>query len=236
MYDWIKYIQMQLFSSSCIVCGGPDPASHSLCGGCQKELPWVKQACRCCGQHLEAERSGLLCGRCLQAPPAYDRTIALFEHEEPIRTLMHALKFNHRLLVAQLLGNLLVERVLSLEDALPDLIIPVPLHYQRLKERGFNQSIEIARPIVKRLGIPMLREGVVRSKATEEQSHLGAKQRRQNVRGAFQLQSRLAEKKVVIVDDVMTTGSTVNELARVLKQAGVTEVQVWVCARASKVG
>jgi ComF family protein len=117
-------------------------------------------------------------------------------------------------------------------DELPDCLLPVPLHSSRLRQRGFNQSIEIARVIAKRLQIPIVHDAVIRRRSTESQTGLTAKQRQKNIRGAFDVVGDLAGKHVLIIDDVVTTGSTVNELAKVLKRKGVKRVGVLSIARA----
>ena len=116
----------------------------------------------------------------------------------------------------------------------PDVLIPVPLHYQRLRQRGYNQALELARPIAKMLGIPIDIRSCRRRKVTKEQSGLQAKQRKSNVRDAFEVTGDLRNRSIAIIDDVMTTGSTVNELAKQLMQAGATTVDVWVCARVAE--
>ena len=119
------------------------------------------------------------------------------------------------------------------QDARPEVIIPVPLHTGRLRERGFNQALELARPVAARLRIPINIHACARTRGTAAQSDLPAAQRTKNVKGAFELREPLKEvHRVAIIDDVMTTGATVDELARVLIAAGVENVQVWVCARA----
>jgi ComF family protein len=145
--------------------------------------------------------------------------------------LLQQLKFNGRLEVAQLLGQVMADWLAAVSDASPDHFIPVPLHDSRLRERGFNQALELARPIAKRLGLPLDIHACRRTQATEPQTGLPRKARLKNIKGAFEV-VRPVSGHVVIIDDVMTTGSTAHELAKTLRQAGADRVEVWVCARA----
>jgi ComF family protein len=141
------------------------------------------------------------------------------------------LKFNAQYKNARLLGLLLAEG-LRQTPQLPDCLIPVPLHKARYRERGFNQSIEIARTAGKALQIPVDVHSCIRHRDTPHQTQLTAKQRRKNMKNAFSIRQAIPARHIAIIDDVMTTGSTVHELAAVLKKAGVARVDVWVCARA----
>jgi ComF family protein len=145
--------------------------------------------------------------------------------------LIKMLKFQGQLAAATLLGHLLQEALAHRTTPLPEALLPVPLHSKRLAERGFNQALEIARIVSKTLSIPVLVNAVQRSRATPPQVSLDAKARRGNVRGAFRLQQSLQAKHVAIMDDVITTGSTVAEVAQVLKMSGVEEVEIWALAR-----
>jgi ComF family protein len=141
------------------------------------------------------------------------------------------LKFNGRLAQARLLGELMADWLGSVVESPPAQLIPVPLHADRLRERGFNQAVELARPIARKFGLSLNLHGVRRVLATSPQSDLSRKQRLKNIRGAFEVLQSVSG-YVVIVDDVMTTGSTADELAKTLLRAGAERVDVWVCARA----
>jgi ComF family protein len=173
-----------------------------------------------------------LCGRCLNKPPPFERVLAPYRYDAALRHLIGALKFDGRFAHARLLGDLLAKFVQTHVDARPDLILPVPLHPARYCQRGFNQSIEIARHVAKTLDIPLELSGCRRQRDTPPQHQLSAKQRRKNVRSAFALTRPFTAQRIAILDDVMTTGSTVQTLAALLKQAGAATVEVWVCARA----
>jgi ComF family protein len=145
--------------------------------------------------------------------------------------MIQRFKFGGKLAVARLLGQLMDDAIRDSAIDLPGMIIPVPLHGTRLRDRGFNQSRELARYVGKRLGIPLNIQSVSRFKATPPQMGLPAKDRRKNIRGAFAVNGTIEATHVALVDDVVTTGATVGELARVLKLNGVERVDVWAVAR-----
>lgn len=145
--------------------------------------------------------------------------------------LIRGLKFHQQLANARVLVQLMLPSLEALNDR-PDLILPVPLHPERLRERGFNQSLELARHLGKTLNIPVDTKSCERIKATLPQSGLGKKERKKNVRGAFALRGPLKVRHLVLVDDVITTGNTLEELARLCKKAGVEKVSAWCAARA----
>ncbi|NOZ52173.1 MAG: ComF family protein [Gammaproteobacteria bacterium] len=217
----------------CAVCGAPGHEKLDICIACIAELIRNSHACQRCALPMEAAQSDItLCGHCLRQPPHYDFSYAFALYEPPLDRLIQQLKFNNKLSYAQLLGSLMVTDIARNNGEPPELIIPVPLHPQRLRQRGFNQALEIARPIAKQLAIPMDTNSCQRTKATTEQSSLSAQQRADNIKGAFTISADISAEHVVIVDDVMTTGNTVSELARTIKKTGVHRVDVWVCARA----
>jgi ComF family protein len=180
---------------------------------------------------LSATAVEALCGHCQTQPLAFERCLSPFTYRAPLDHLLLGLKFNGRLAPARLLGELMAQWLATMVDVPPDHILPVPLHATRLRERGFNQAVELARPIAKRFGRPLDLDGVRRVRVTPPQSDLSRKERLKNIKGAFEV-SRPLNGQVVIVDDVMTTGSTAHELAQTLLAAGAEQVEVWVCARA----
>jgi ComF family protein len=148
--------------------------------------------------------------------------------------LLKELKFHHQLTVARLLGDWLGEMLVHRQTPLPECIIPVPLHPARLRERGFNQALELARPIARRCNIPLVTKAVRRIRHTTPQVQLDLKARRGNVRGAFSANQMVLSRHVAVIDDVITTGNTITEVARVLRSAGVEEIEVWSCARTAQ--
>ncbi len=227
--NWLSYIQPLLRESTCLLC--QMRCGSVLCSGCRDDLPWAATAaCRLCAAALQGH--GMLCGRCLLAPPCFDQSLAVFDYVDPVEWMIKRLKFHGDLVYGRLLGKLMVESLPHRENyCRPDAIIPVPLHATRIRERGFNQSLELAKTLGDKLDIPVETQGVVRNVATRQQSELTAKQRRRNVVGAFEAQRNFSGQYVVLVDDVMTTGTTLNELAKTLKTANAERVDVWVCAR-----
>lgn len=202
-----------------------------LCPACRDALPWAGSQCARCALPLKATATEALCGHCQTQPPAFERCLSPFIYQSPLDHLLQGLKFNGRLMNARLLGELMADWLSEVVDAEPDHILPVPLHTSRLRERGFNQAVELARPIAKKFSVPLALQDVCRVRATPPQSDLSRKQRLKNIKGAFEVRKPL-NGQVVVVDDVMTTGSTAHELARSLLKAGAERVEVWVCARA----
>lgn len=232
VYNWLHIIQDYLIPPTCILCGNAGFNSQDICQSCFTDLQKNIHCCYRCAELFEfVNTAPLLCGHCISKSPAFDETYAPFIHLGIIRYLIAALKFNRQYKNARLLGYLLAN-YLQKNAEIPEFIIAVPLHKQRFQERGFNQSIEIAKTVSKILNIPILTRACVRTRNTLHQTSLPAKQRHKNIKNAFVVRSLITARHVAILDDVMTTGATVNELAKVLKKAGVVKVDVWVCARA----
>jgi ComF family protein len=219
------------FPYTCVLCHGKSERALDLCLDCEQDLPLVKNVCRYCGIHLDGDIK--VCGRCLKNPPPFDYTFALCYYQHPITQLVTNLKFHHQLINAKILGELMAERLVKSRD-LPECIIPVPLHSKRLKERGFNQSLEIARPIARSLKIPIDIKSCKRIRHTEAQTIIPAKLRKKNIKNAFKVDESFNAKHVAIVDDVVTTGNTISELSRMLRKVGVERIEVWCCARTAK--
>lgn len=183
-------------------------------------------ACPCCG--LPVLQPGMLCGHCLSRKPFFDETHAVFLYVQPVRDMVLSLKHARGF---PLLDWLAEEMTGCLTGIFADCLVPVPLHRHRLSARGFNQSCELARRIARRTGIHVLPDVLVRQTDTPRLAGLHARQRLLRIKGAFRLDSDLSGKTVIVVDDVMTSGATLNEIARVLKQAGVSRVINLVLAR-----
>jgi len=230
-----------LFPSRCILCrrtvsGRALHEPVEICAECFNRLPHNIFGCLRCALPL-AEEVGdtVLCGRCIKKAPAFDYAYSLFRYEDDIIQLVHQLKFAEKITFARSLGEMLLrflQAKLPTVKEQPDCLLPVPLHTARLRQRGFNQSIEIARVIARRLEIPIEYDAVIRRRKTFAQTGLNALQRQKNIRGAFEVVTEIKAKHVLIIDDVMTTGSTVNELAWLLKKNKVERVGVLSIARA----
>jgi ComF family protein len=173
------------------------------------------------------------CGQCLSHPPSYDRVLAPFAYAEPVRQLIANYKYRRKLAIGSIFTDELVEHLIE-SPLKVEAILPVPLHPGRLRQRGFNQALELARPIARQLNLPLLINHVKRHKNTAEQASLSGQQRRANLKNAFTQAKDIAYESIAIVDDVMTTGSTVEELSRLLKKNGVKYVEVWCIARAGQ--
>jgi ComF family protein len=176
--------------------------------------------------------SPITCGRCLEDPPPFAQCIVPFRYTYPIDSLVKAVKFGGQLTLASQLGKLLAGTLESRLELLPECLISIPLHRQRLGERGYNQSLELARPIAKQFDLPLNFRDCVRIRNTEPQAQLSASQRRLNVRSAFAIQRQLKYRHVALIDDVITTGHTVVELSSQLLKQGVERVDVWALSRA----
>jgi ComF family protein len=205
----------------CLLCGTAS-GDGLLCGDCIEGLPGLPAPhCPVCAL---PSPGGHVCGACLKAAPAFDATFAVWRYAFPVDRLVQALKFEHRLALAGFFATAMQARA----QPQGDLLIPVPLSPGRLKERGFNQAAEIARA----LEIPLDAAACRRTAETLPQTSLPWKERRRNIKNAFECSVDLSGKSVVVVDDVMTTGATLDELARTLKRHGAIKVTNWVVARA----
>ena len=226
-------IHRGLWTGNCLLCAARTPAGKDLCPACERSLPRTKWACPRCAAHGAAiEVNGVSCGKCQTYPPAYVSARAAFRYASPVDKLIQDLKYHDRLELSRLLGGYLANHLQALNDPLPDVVVPVPLHSSRLRERGYNQSLEIARFVAHPLKLPINWKDAQRIRPTVPQTELPREQRRKNVRGAFMTGGAFAGQRVAIVDDVMTSGHTANALAESLLRSGAVEVRIWVVARA----
>ncbi len=224
-------IQFALFPPRCLLCGGRGDGPRDLCHACADALPCIGNACPVCALPLPSSAGGAACGRCRGRPP-FAATRAAYLYAPPLDRLVQELKFAGRLGHARLLGELLVAHLEAVGTPPPEMVIPVPLHPRRLRMRGYNQARELARPVARWLDAPLCAHAARRLRDTAAQSGLDAAARRRNVRGAFEVDAGVAGRRVALVDDVVTTGNTVTELARELVAAGAERVEVWCLARA----
>ena len=171
-----------------------------------------------------------MCAACLQRPPPLDATWAAFLYAAPLDRLLPRYKFHGDLAAGRLLAQLMAQAWSG--DVRPQALVPVPLHQARLRRRGYDQALELARPLATALDLPLRCDLLQRVRATAAQSQLDAASRRRNLRGAFRAGGRDLPAHVALVDDVMTTGATVHAAAEALRRAGVARVDAWVCARA----
>ena len=232
VYNWLNKLLFRLFPAQCRLCLAPVCGDLGLCPACRADLPWLTHSCLRCALPLPTHTRTRLCSACLLHPPALDRCHALFGYQPPVDQWIHALKFNRDLAAGRLLGQLLAAQPHTRDGSAASLL-PVPLHPRRLRQRGYNQALEITRPLL-RLGWRLSDCDCRRTRHTGAQSALAARYRRRNIAGAFTLRAQLDGQRIVLIDDVMTTGATLNELARTLKAAGARQVDAWVIARALK--
>jgi ComF family protein len=208
----------------CLLCNASSP-ELALCRDCYTELPWLPAAH--CPQCALPTHQGRLCGACLSHPPRFDAVTAAFVYEWPLAPVIHQYKYAGNLALAQLFARALATRIAGAAD----LIIPMPLAPRRLRERGFNQALEIARIVSRATGIALATAACRRVRDSAPQATLPWKERAKNIRGAFVCDADLRGKRVAVIDDVLTTGATLNEIARNLRKAGAVEIQGWVVAR-----
>ena len=214
----------RLLRAPCAVCSlAPGP----VCAGCEADFfPAERRRCDVCAIPLHG--AGRVCGRCLASPPSFHRATALADYAPPVDGMVTALKFRARLELAAAFGGLLAQRVAASEDTV---VIPVPLAFERMSERGFNQSQQIAKAFCRRSGACLAAGFVRRVKHAPPQQTLALDERRRNIRGAFAMAGDVRGRDVLVVDDVMTSGSTMDELARLLVSVGAAQVHALVVAR-----
>ncbi len=220
-----------LYPAHCLLCGDAGVRGRDICRACFGELPWNRRPCPRCAAPLPPDAEDRLCGNCLKSLPAWDEAKSPLTYGYPVDRLIQRFKFDGDLPVGRLLAELLAD-YLAAGSERPDCIVPMPLHPARLRERGFNQAVELALPVGKRLKRPVRLDLCARVRATDVQSKLDAAERKKNLRDAFAVKHPVDGKHIAILDDVVTTGTTVESLTRTLKDAGAREVSVWCVARA----
>jgi ComF family protein len=238
MPHWLRVLLDGVFPPHCEACERPVPLGHGscLCAPCRAAMaPPPEPLCSRCGAPLGASRPSDQCYRCLRHAPAFSaaRAAALYLASDtglnPLAAAVKALKYRRRRVLADALGVLLAERYPFADDAV---LVPVPLHRARLRERGFNQAVLLARALGRCRGLPVAPRCLVRTRVTGAQARLTASERRRNLKGAFALRSSLpATRSIVLVDDVLTTGATADACARVLRAGGAPRVDVYTVGR-----
>jgi ComF family protein len=219
-------VKQLILPGACFFCLGK--TDTAWCDDCENDFILEADRCPLCSRTSHRQET---CGACLKNPPDFTSSEILFNYQYPASHLIKAFKFHRRPELAKRFAERMAKKLKS-KTTLPQIMLPVPLHRKRQMERGYNQSLEFALQIGKRLGIKVDHSLCKRIRNTDPQSSLPMKGRRKNVKGAFYLDSPEIPKHVAIVDDVITTGSTVNELANLLKKAGCQHIEVWAIARA----
>lgn len=233
VYIWLKNVQM------CLLCDESTQSRRSICEACETELPWLINQCECCA--LPMPMPGLLCGTCSHHAPAFTHVIAPWLYDFPIDALVtrfkHQGKWPLGRLLTELLGQSLQHRF---DEGLerPDVLMPVPLARKRLRQRGYNQASMIANWLGQQLQLNVHEHSLIRVQETPAQQGLDAKARKRNLKHAFALsqQAQIVGKHIALIDDVLTTGSTADALARLLIKAGAKQIDVYCLARTPKPG
>jgi len=221
-----------LWPTSCILCGGAGGEDIDLCGDCAADLSRNEPACGVCAEPLSGANSEpRVCGTCRRDPPPFASSYVPFRYAYPLDHLVQGLKFRNELACGRVLGQLFAGGLLARGTPLPAAIIPVPLALRRYRQRGYNQASELALSIRRVTGVAVRSDIAIRQRETAEQAGLDRKARLRNVTGAFGAVAPLPARHVAILDDVVTTGSTVRELAEVLRRAGAEQIEVWAIAR-----
>ena len=232
-FDWVDRLLGWIAPCRCILCRGP-ASGMDLCTDCMNDLPWLGCCCTGCAIPLPAT-DALLCGKCSGGSGPLDRAVAALAYEYPLDRVIAALKYRRRAMYARVLGELLAIRLIEAratsEFELPQLLVPVPMHWRRRFERQHNHAELICQRLGRELGIPVDSRSLRRLRNTQPQTGMTRAVRQRNLRNAFSVEGSFDGLSVGIVDDVITTGSTVRELAAVVRRAGAVEVQAYAVAR-----
>lgn len=211
----------------CVLCSLHQSRSRTCCKSCLNDLPWIQHSCYQCGIPLVS--NALRCGQCLKTPPPYQRVYTACLYQFPIDQLISATKYQGRVEYIPLLTELFLEKTQL--DQIPDVLIPVPIHRQKMSQRLFNHTALMAKLLGKALDIPIDLKLLIKSTATPAQHQLSKKQRLKNLKGSFSLTRNHCYSHIAIIDDVMTTGSTLHEIATLLQAAHDCRVDGWMIAR-----
>lgn len=226
--SWVDEALALIAPERCAFCGSADSVDGA-CNGCRDELPWNTVCCPGCAQPLPA---AALCAKCLQRPRSFDSAWTAFVHLDPVRRGIHRFKFAAAFDQGRLLGRLMAHRLKQRGAPMPDLVIPVPIPRRKLLTRGFNQTQELARALRHVMKLNLASDAVRLQRTPQEQIGQTAAQRRRNLRGAFQVERDLSGLHVALLDDVMTTGATLDALAGAARKAGAAKIEAWALARA----
>ncbi len=223
-----------LAPQSCLLCLTKVTGALPVCHLCEKNLPWLEHYCQHCGYHFIGETSLSICGQCSKNTSPISCFYGLWHYQDPIDQWIQQIKYHHQLIPSAICSEYMLRKIPGWYSnrQLPEALIPMPLHSDRLVERGYNQAIEIARPLAKVLQRPLLLHDCKRSQYTKPQATLPAPLRQKNVKDAFTIKDNFHFKHVAIVDDVYTSGSTVTALCQSLRKNGTKTIDIWCCARA----
>lgn len=238
---WLQQALSLLHPWRCVMCQQRSDQPRDLCRACADELPLLQQQCQRCAEPLAVMAA--LCGRCQQKRPTFDQVFAIWLYAQPVQGMLTAFKYQRQQVAGRVLaetaGAHIADAIAAGDLRLPQALVPVPLHRWRLMRRGFNQSYLIARDLQRCLQrrdmqLDLRPSLLARIRRTRPQAGLDLAARRRNLRAAFSVHGEVPA-HVCLIDDVMTSGSTVEACARLLKRAGCQRVDVWVLARASRI-
>lgn len=233
VYNWSNF--KQRIQIKCILCRGITTLDQPLCNLCLAACPTPLCFCSCCGLPINDSETGL-CGQCLKQPPLFDRCLAPFLYQFPVNKILQMVKYQSRLELINPIVRPLAELLMEfyIDDDWPEVMLPVPLHRKRLLERGYDQSLLLTKALRKQLhhiNLNIDDQLIKRKTNAAPQQTLDAKARQKNIRNAFALRKQPKWNHVALIDDVVTTGATVNEITKLLKQNGVKRVDIWSIAR-----
>ncbi len=231
---WLKIVQQIAsacypLANQCVLCLQPSRTPYALCKACETYLPWIKNGCARCGIALINDKA--YCPHCIQKTPPYERLSALFDYEWPVNTFLGKLKYGGNLPFGKILGHLLASHLSP--SALVDTVVALPLHPHRQKERGFNQCLELAQIVAKQLNLPLDRRSCTKITNTTSQALLTGSARLALTANAFKIAKEFKAKHVLVIEDVVTTQTTVNAFTMALKNHGVSTVEIWSVCRTS---
>jgi len=217
----------------CMLCGLASPNTLALCQGCRADLPWIESGCLTCGLPLPQAAEQFQCGECLAGESPLTLAVTPLFYQKPVSQMITAFKHRRGLAQGHLLAQLLADEIRDhyIDKELPEVIIPVPLHWQRWMWRGYNQSAELGKQLSRVLGLPCQNHLLRRVRRTPSQQALSRKQRLYNLKGAFRINHVIPYKRIALLDDVVTTGATTSEIARLLLKQGASEIHLWAIAR-----
>ena len=225
----LKFVVNRFFTwaapKQCIICNKNLSLNYPTCDDCYFKLPFEISGCSRCGQPFAANLDH--CGNCIANPPIYDKCFCAFQYSHPIDEKIRQFKYSERPELASDLAKLLVREINNNQLERPELLIPVPIHINKLRNRGFNQALELTKYLSSSLKIPYKTGIIVKHQATAPQVQQTLSQRKRNIRGCFSYKKNITAKHVAIIDDVITTGATVAEITKILKRNGVNYIQIW---------
>lgn len=221
--------QLLNHSPLCLCCGYQKTHKLGFCLGCYHDLPHIKTPCLQCGLPLTANTPCF----CKAEDWPFAACLSAFEYQFPINKLLFQYKSQARLALCESFAQALTNQVKKQQQVLPQVLMPVPLHTSKLKQRGFNQSLELAKVLSKQLHIPIDYHSLQSSHQTTQQKSLNKQQRLANVQTNYALTRPLSVTHIALIDDVITTGATTKTLAYLLREHGATHIQAWSIARST---